>query len=359
MVRLFLLSSLLLALSTNQAAAKQSEISAEMRFDYVQSKTDPASGEVSSESYFANIYPRVQITGALNDRTSYNIRYNFYQSEGRSADTYITTRDLTASNLEYFYINHQLADSLSFKAGKIFAFAGSQEWNYSEIDNYYYSRVANNIPLFYQTGLELGYSLGDQWFGVQFLNGAVGAAEQRENDFAKTFAYYGSFADNLINPILTYSLYPRQSVAIDNQMTSQTQDHQWGAGARINVSQFEIDLEYGNFIKEAHVEANAAGDAINQSEQEWRSVITQIRWRSKTLGLAPFVKVSIENRYDDGDHSHEYLDYALGSEFTPEDSTIRYHAVYIKRNDDAVNATNQADTTTTSQELRIGTSLTF
>lgn len=359
MLRSLLSILFLSATMSHPAKADQPEINAEMRFDYVQSKNEPKSEENSRESYFANIYPRVEFNGEINDKTSYVIRYNFYQSEGPSADTYITTRDQTASNLEYFYINHELSDSISFKAGKIFAFAGSQEWNYSEIDNYYYSRIASHIPLFYQTGLELGYGMADQWFGVQVLNGPVGEAKQKEKDFAKALAYYGSFAEGTVKPIITYSLYPRQSTTIEGQTTDQTTDIQWGVGSRIELSQFEIDIEYGSFVQAAYTTTDDNGGAIDQAKLEWRSVMALLRWRSETLGLAPFVKASIEHRYVDNDHSNKYLDYAFGSEFSPDDSILRYHAVYIKRNDEDLLTTNQSDSSTTSQELRIGTTLKF
>ncbi len=113
---------------------------------------------------FKNGYTALGISGKLHEKVNFHFRDRF------NKDGNVQTLDNLASNIELAYLDIQASPSLNILLGKMSAFYGGYEYEFSAMDILEYNDIHNNT-LAYVTGAGITYKTSNrQQFGVQVLN---------------------------------------------------------------------------------------------------------------------------------------------------------------------------------------------
>ena len=113
---------------------------------------------------FKNGYTALGISGKLHEKVNFHFRDRF------NKDGNVQTLDNLASNIELAYLDIKASPSLNVLLGKMSAFYGGYEYEFSAMDILEYNDIHNNT-LAYVTGAGITYNtLKKQQFGVQILN---------------------------------------------------------------------------------------------------------------------------------------------------------------------------------------------
>ena len=162
---------------------------------------------------FENGFTALGIAGKVHDKVNFRFRNRF----NKGGD--VQTLDRLGSNIELAYIDVKAAPSLDIILGKMFAFYGGYEYEFSAMEVLEYNDIHNNV-LAYVTGAGITYqAFEDHQFGLQVLNsrtmlyddiyGDVVAENIQEPDWpvAVVGNWRGSFFDKKLetNYSLSYS----------------------------------------------------------------------------------------------------------------------------------------------------------
>lgn len=113
---------------------------------------------------FENGFTALGISGKVHEKVSFQFRNRF------NKDSDIQTLDRLGSNIELAYINVQTSPRLNLLLGKMFAFYGGYEYEFSARDIMEYNDIYGNA-LAYVTGAGITYQASDDHkFGFQVLN---------------------------------------------------------------------------------------------------------------------------------------------------------------------------------------------
>lgn len=162
---------------------------------------------------FENGFTALGISGKVHDRVNFRFRNRF----NKGGD--VQTLDRLGSNIELAYIDVKATPKLDILLGKMFAFYGGYEYEFSAMEVLEYNDIHNNV-LAYVTGAGITYqAFEDHQFGLQILNsrtmlyddiyGDVVAENIQEPDWpvAVVGNWRGSFFDEKLetNYSLSYS----------------------------------------------------------------------------------------------------------------------------------------------------------
>lgn len=113
---------------------------------------------------FQNGHTALGISGKLHERVNFNFRNRF----NKGGD--VQTLDQLGSNIELAYVNVEASPGLNILLGKMFAFYGGYEYEFSALDVLEYNDIYNNA-LAYVTGAGMNYqAFTNHKFGLQVLN---------------------------------------------------------------------------------------------------------------------------------------------------------------------------------------------
>lgn len=160
---------------------------------------------------FQNGFTALGISGKLHEKVSFNFRNRF------NKDSDVQTLDRLGGNIELAYIDVKASPSLNIVIGKMTAFYGGYEYEFSARDVLEYNDIYNNA-LAFVTGAGITYqaSKGHK-FGFQVLNsrtqhyddlyGDIVAENIKEPDWPVAFVgnWRGSFFDGKFQTIYSLS----------------------------------------------------------------------------------------------------------------------------------------------------------
>lgn len=113
---------------------------------------------------FQNGYTALGISGKLHERVNFNFRHRF----NKGGD--VQSLDQLGNNIELAYIDVKAIPSLNIRLGKMFAFYGGYEYEFSPLYVLEYNDIYFNA-LAFVTGAGITYqALKDHKFGLQVLN---------------------------------------------------------------------------------------------------------------------------------------------------------------------------------------------
>ncbi len=160
---------------------------------------------------FQNGFTALGINGQLHERLSFNFRNRF----NKNSD--VQTLDRLGSNIELAYIDLKVSPTLNLVLGKMNAFYGGYEYEFSARDILEYNDIYGNA-LAFVTGAGISYQAAeDHKFGLQILNsrtmhyddlyGDVVAENIQEPDWPVAFVgnWRGSFFDGKFQTIYSIS----------------------------------------------------------------------------------------------------------------------------------------------------------
>jgi hypothetical protein len=306
---------------------------------------------------------RMILSGDVTESVSYTIRLDvknaLYEKACVGADTSICALDRA-------YLEHRLAEGLALRLGRLPESALSIENDYSSMDRYYESLITTQVAYQYlplTTGASLAYTVAAQTFSVELFNGftdtTTGAAvgKQKGENTSLAVAYRGNLAGGLLKPIVSYDRISRvrngaEGTAARDQKVNFTAI---GAGTQISAAGADVDVEFDQFTKPKfdYYALDAATSAVAKKtalDTKLSSVIAQVAYNIKPVGVRPFLKFSQDNEKTDGKDSKKYKRGNVGVEFRPTPKPFRYHAVIVQKNDGDI-AGGKTVTTKTTQYI--------
>ncbi|WP_121666587.1 porin [Mesonia aquimarina] len=113
---------------------------------------------------FQNGFTALGISGKLHEKVDFRFRNRF----NRGTD--VQTLDQLGSNIELAYINVKVNESFNLLLGKMFAFYGGNQYQFSAMDVLEYNDIQSNV-LAYVTGAGVTHQAAENHnFGLQILN---------------------------------------------------------------------------------------------------------------------------------------------------------------------------------------------
>lgn len=299
-----------LALSSGSAMALDTVMGLKGRFDYVHTETDNNPGKDSS-GVLTTSYLRLVTDAKLNDTMTAKLTLDFQEAN--------STKDNGLTNLvDEAFITKDFGHGFSVILGKQGVLTGGHENEYSSRDLYTTS-IHNDSIVDKITGLTAGYAVAEQNIYLQYLqqtDANQGSTATFTDKKVVGAAYYGSFMNKMIEPVLSYH---KQGTTRAGQY-----DTFMAAGLRVNVAQFTVEADYLVLEQE---KLSAAGDA------KLNSIVALVRYNHENFKpFAKFIKEDGEKGFDGivtGANESERTAWELGLEYVPnKDEDFRYHVVY-------------------------------
>ncbi|MBF0288488.1 MAG: hypothetical protein HQM14_11785 [SAR324 cluster bacterium] len=285
-------SMILFALSsTVSLAEKMPTVEAEFRTDFQWQDNDDEDDVNLSRPTFRFIVKRahLNLTGKMDDQIGYRLRVRWNQS-------FEPQDDNTGMGLEYWYLKYQWSPALQWRIGKHHILQGGREGAHNPIDIFQYSQLGERIKDFYEVGISAFYDLGKfaptlqgQTMVGQFFNQTEGSSENQYT-LVYNIAWYGSFADGLIEPIVQYGVFPHAQERTQDDTTGKRtvsttsyQEKFFSLGVLVNLDNYIVEM-----------------DAISQYQDAYNSETTRYKAEDNTsiiiLGrregdqFSPFIK---------------------------------------------------------------------
>jgi hypothetical protein len=323
----------------------------QIRVDSVGSESQKGSAaKIQSQSMQVST-ARLGVSGEIGDQLAYTLRLSLRSASSFSSDK--NSADGNLSALDRAIIEHRFLPNLSLRFGRMPLVSGSIEFDYSSIDVYGYSYLADELskvtPL--TTGADLTFRFGTQSVTLAAFNGyydtVSGRGSQRGENLSLGLGYRGALLGGKVKPIVSVN-----SLSRIRNGTGATRDEKaavtaYAAGAQISVAGADIDLEYGAIDKPKFKSFTTNSDTgvsteVSNAEQKTSGIVGQLAYNISNPALRPFVKVSASSQETDGKESFKSSRNAVGVEFKPGPKNFRYHAAAVSNYDDAI----KFDTTT-------------
>ena len=296
------------ALTTSSAMALDTVMGLKGRFDYTHSETENTPGGKDSEGKLTTSFLRLVTEGKINETVTAKLTLDFQPAPAT---------DNGLSNLvDEAFLTKSFGNGLSVIVGKQAVLNGGHENEYSVRDLYTTSahndQIVDNI-----TGVTAGYAMAGQNVYLQYLQQTDAAQAPAFSDKKVVgIAYYGSFMDKMIEPVISYH---KQGTIRAGQYDTFS-----AVGLRVNVAQFTVEADYLMLEQE---KLSAAGDA------ELNSIVALVRYNHENFKpFAKFIKEDAEKGFAGiiaGADESERTAFELGLEYFPtKDEDFRYHAVY-------------------------------
>jgi len=216
------------------------------------------------------------ISGKVSDNLSYRVRLNVVKVPA-------TNRDNTTGLLEIASVEDKLFDNFSLKMGKLLILQ-QEGWEsvYAFTDVFTFSGVFTGLNAnfgYYRTGVEGKYKFGDQNFFFNIvtpttaLNDTAGT-NQTNLGLGYALYYQGSFLDNMIQPIVSYSLFNVDGNYLAATPTNTVTDTLFAVGVRVvPIPGLKIDVDFDNLtlpFATANVTGNPTVTQTIHSRAEYR-----------------------------------------------------------------------------------------
>jgi len=293
------------ALTTSSVMALDTAMDVKGRFDYIHSETENTPGSKTSSGILTTSYLRLITLSKVNETTSLKLALDFQPT---------STVDNGLSNTVDTATLTKTVNAFSFIIGKQAVLTGGRENDYSGRDIYLYSKFVDSVTK-NLTGLSVAYTFAGHDLYLQYLQQTDSTKNPLVDKKVVGAAYYGSFLDKMIMPIISYhKLGTNRPGAYDIQTA---------VGLRFNVQNFIVEADYLMLEQEK----TATGD------KELTSIVGHVRYVYG--GFQPFVKFI----KDDGKKGYagiisgadksERTSFEVGLEYVPnKDEDMRYHVVY-------------------------------
>lgn len=311
------------------------KIGLDVRFDAEVTKTEwdkEGAGNVNSlVEKFVLTSGRFNIYGKIDEATTYRIRYEMKGNHTEAGADNIT------SAINYFYIDHSFGD-LYLRVGKQFIVTSSWEFQYNRSQVYHYSETFLRVPAFYETGAQIGYKFAGQTIGIQATNSIPESSEKKGRDFTKGFFWYGDISDKLLQPIVSYVVFPRSVSEVGGMRDSRVSTTVASLGTKLNLKPFDFDL-YGGQVAtpkfKSYEQDKTTGTAneVSHVEEVWSTVVAYARVKLEEPKLHPFTKISHDQGKVDGKDYFAFTRYSLGVEWFPTSDQYWLQAVYVGHDD--------------------------
>ncbi len=309
-----LLASAFIASSAMGAVESESKVIG--RFDYINNQTETTVGATKTETSSGEMqasYLRWKNTAKFNDTITGELTLDFAESaSGVAANKTLTNFVDTA------FITKSFGPGFTATIGKQAVLVGGRENDWSTSDLYLVSKfndaIADNL-----IGLTLGYTVAEQTFYVQHLEGTTSTLKDKK---VSGVAWYGNLMNNMINPIVSYHQEGTDRPGKYNTTLA--------AGLQFNMNMILVEADYGMRTNEnAGVSTTGA-----VADAELTSMVAHVRYNSENFRpFVKFMKEDGEGSFDLGLGStvvkQERTAYEAGLEYVPnKDEAMRYHVAY-------------------------------
>lgn len=304
---------LLVVLFSVGGAANAGSVNFDFRFDLDSSSYNNAAKTAGAKasSQFLMRTGRVDFKGNLNNEISYRLRWGV-DHEGSPV---ASKPDNISSQVDYAYIQHQVAEGMAITLGKFASEIGSIEGNMSSPDIYMpsqaYSQISGNKFL-YLGGVKLTYTLMAQEASAYVANQSDSqSAEQSKMSYG--FVYKGNFVNGTLFPNLGYLSDEKQGVTSDIKMTTVITS----IGAKWDPKPYYLNFDY-IIYEQKNISAVDVKDTsttmILDGGYDFEGVIPKIKYEMTTKKSGP------------SKEQHDGV--VVGVEFKPYPQDIfRYHVM--------------------------------
>lgn len=310
-----------IALTTSSAMAVETVMGVKGRFDYVRTETKNKTATPATKTtsgVLTTSFLRLVTDAKINDTVSLKLTLDFQPTPAA---------DNNLQNLvDEAFLTKDFGMGFKAMVGKQAIMTGGRENDYSTRDLYLTSKFKSETPDNI-TGITAGYSMAGQNVYLQYLEQtdvrSAGSPTFTDKKVVGA-AYYGSFMDNMLMPILSYhKLGTNRLGAYDIAMS---------AGLRVTAAKM-ILIEADYLSMEQEKNGNVAVGGTTAQDGKLTSVVGHVRYLHENF--QPFFKYIM----DKGTKGYKGLDSTaekskrdimeIGIEYMPsKDEDMRYHIVY-------------------------------
>lgn len=333
-----------IALLSTTAMAMDYKINMEGRADFVNANVKTTTGTTAATTVtqkynnFNNNLVRMNLMGKVNDSLSFRVRYRMINAPANPATA--GAREVTASSLDMFYIDHTNSffttrigkTNWAEAYGRESVVAGTDVFLVSDAATVYkgasfgtdYRFGATAMFKFLDTN-NLSIALSNPNSTFSDLSGA----EQKNTGIAFGAYYTGSFLNKMVQPLLAYTNASQNGDADNTTVANKTKDvnnTMMNVGLRSEVAGFVIDADY----KEAKTpstkfDAHATAGTVNTKT---KSVYANVAY--SVADFTPMVTY-INDKFTSDTATAQYKknSFAVGTYWKPmADVGFRYHVMY-------------------------------
>lgn len=304
---------LILSLLPCQTFALETSMILRGRFDYNHAETNFTPGIKDSSGIFTTSYLRLGVESKIDDTMKANVIFDFTDAN--------TPKDNGLTELiDVAYVTRLIGRG-SLLIGKQGVLIGGRENDYSARELYLFSAF-NDATSASATGLTSRYDIFGQSFYAQYLQ----QRDSKQTPFSDKkilgVAYYGSFFEKMMEPILSYHKLGTTRPGQYDLFTA--------TGVRMNIFLFIFEADY-LMLKKEKAGINPALVAV---DAKVNSSVLVARYHHEKY--RPFVKYILDEgkRYYDLGNGINELEtkrnaWEVGMEYYPKkDNDVRYHVVY-------------------------------
>lgn len=267
-----------------------------------------AAGKTANTQYLMRT-GKVDFKGKMNEEVSFRLRLRFDKDDA----TTVNKNDGFTSQVDYAYVQNQLAEGLQLFLGKFNSDIGGIEGNTSPADIYQPSQAYQQYSsqgFQYVTGAKIKYNLGDHEASFYVIN----QSDKTSNEQSKSA--YGLNVTTLLmgktlKPVFGYLFDEKQSstaaAKISTTITS--------VGAKWDPKPYFITADY---VIYAQKNVSAIG-----TDDTWNTLLIEAGYDLD--GVIPRFKYEMSDKKS-GSAKQKYDGFALGVEYKPYPQDIfRYH----------------------------------
>lgn len=289
--------------------AKKNALYFDPRFDYVSADNDEGNTGNPSFEAFQATEARLDYKGALTDKYSFRIRYNFRKTGVPNAV------DKTAIALEKAIITTKLSDNIKLKIGKDLMAGGGREYDYNSADVYQFSLVGNALPS-YELGATLYYHFLNQQVGIQLTNSDKSistSSKNKQRNITRTIFWYGYLFNDFLKPIFSYSEVPKSG--------THKKDFYLALGNQFSFLNVLLDLDY----------LLATTNDGNNIPTTSKSLVAQLVYQGEHF--RPLFKIFLDENEKSHVKQFDSTGFDVAIQYYPEsDKNFRYHLAYTYNN---------------------------
>lgn len=281
----------------------------ETKFNYTKIIPDTTTG-VEESNEFTIDRLRLGMKGDLNEQNGYYVRMNLLKineiesaatlddnaTTANTADDSATVTNTPEDIFDYAYLSRKITNDLVVKFGK-----NAERTAFAEYVDYSDPSEYGNAAI----GVSADYTIAGHVVGLNIYNGTDEAPGKKSIEAS----YSGSFADNLINPGVSYSIV-KNSEDKDNTLIA--------AAAEINFSPVQVVAMYKMYEedKASKVETNYMSCGVKYSYENFKPYVKYYASTTKTASIK----------------SDDFTGYEVALEYYPiKDQTFNYHLVWTNK----------------------------
>lgn len=322
-----------LALMGSAAVAKEPTVGVKFRTE-LQNTQEKVDDQTNEHTAIVVPYVRVFIKGASGPWD-----YQFRMRLNKTATNEKRISGLN-KNADYAYLGYQVTEDLKVTFGRQFSLAGAWEYYDGSFREVLFSEVYQQIPVGYDTGVGFGYQWGEQWLGLQVINGPSYTEEQENGDLSLLGSFYGSFGP--IKSILSLGSYPRHRESLtlgdETKKDDAAPTSHWAFGLRAEQGGWTIDVETAQLKtpKNTSFSIDEESNAFVETERAkevWQSHILKLTYAPSRLRY--FLKV-VQDTYEKPADTPSIAEegtknsIALGAFYRPSEENAEIHVAVVQ-----------------------------